>query len=471
MNESPPYCLLRRAARRFASAPAMITPTCWLSFGELDARVDARARVLRASPFVAAGDWVVLPATLTPAALIDLLALMRAGLPVLLINPDLPEPLVLALMQQHRLRHRLQPDGTFAPETAHGDPDSTQGPACGSSSEGRESVAAARQAPADPLAPDRPCTGILTSGSTGVPKVAVHRYCNHVLSAKGACLDLGLQANDRYLLSLPYFHVAGLGIVFRCLWSGAALVLGGRAEDPDFLQALDISQISMVDTQLLRLLGTAGALPRLHGLLLGGGPVRPALLDAARTRGLPIRLSYGLTEMSSLVISQELDGPAHLLMHREVRIGEQDEILVRGGTLFLGYLQAGRVMPATDAQGWFHTRDCGTWDGASLRVWGRLDHQFISGGENIQPEAIEAVLCGHPAIQRAVVVPQADATFGLRPVAFLDTVRPLSEAELRCWLHERLSPWQMPTHFQSLPRDGSLKIRRADLMQQAGQAR
>jgi o-succinylbenzoate---CoA ligase len=440
-------CLLRAAAQAFGDATALLSRDARVSFRTLDRRVSKRARALAAE--TSPGTWVALNAAPTAAGLVELLALLRAGLRVLPVNPALPGEPLRALMARYPILRLLEPPAGPLPEGG--------GP--GVFPEAPETLE---------FAADSPCTGILTSGSTRLPKVAVHSYRNHVLSAEGAARTMGLAAGDRYLLSLPWFHVSGLAIVFRCLLQGATVVLGGRPDDSAFLRRMRISHVSMVETQLRRLVVRPQRLPDLRCVLLGGGAVRPEILEAARAAGIRAWLSYGLTEMGSLVISQDPEGRASLLPHRECRIARDGEILVRGETLFLGYLEpGGGLNPATDADGWFHTRDLGRWEGDAFRVIGRLDNQFVSGGENVQPENIEAVLYRHPAIEQAVVVPRADAEFGQRPVAFLDTVGEIDHDALRNWLRQHLNPWELPVAFHPLPRSDGIKVRRADLIELA----
>ena len=450
MNGATQPCLLRLGARLFGDAPALIVAGGPLTFRNLDQRVGERARTLRM--FRRPGAWVALKATPSVDGLVEFLALLRAGLRVLPVNPALPKETLHALMTSNRITRLLDPDAGQL--TAEGDP-AWRAP-------GMETVEFLR---------DAPCTGILTSGSSGEPKVAVHSYRNHVLSAMGSVTVMPLAPGDRYLLSLPWFHVAGIAILFRCLLTGAALVLGGRAEDPDFLRMMRISHVSMVEAQLRRLLASHASPPTLRGVLLGGGPVQPALLISARNRGLPVWMTYGLTEMSSQVISRGPDGRTRLLPYRECRIADDGEILVRGDTLFLGYLEDGGLVPATDADGWFHTRDLGHWDDGVFQVLGRRDHQFISGGENVQPERIEGVLRQHPAIAQAVVVPRPDAEFGQRPVAFLDATGEIEQDALRTWLRQYLSPWELPVAIHPLPRSDGMKIRRGDLVELAARYR
>jgi O-succinylbenzoic acid--CoA ligase len=167
-----------------------------------------------------------------------------------------------------------------------------------------------------------------------------------------------------------------------------------------------------------------------------------------------------MTEMASQVTTTapraspaELSTSGRILPHRELRISQGGEILVRGDTLFLGYLGPDGTDPARDAEGWFHTGYLGTVgaDGL-LRVAGRRDNLFISGGENIQPEEIEHVLGEHPQIDEAIVVPVPDREWGQRPVAFIrGATKPPPAAEIEVWLGERLPRYMVPVAFLPWP--------------------
>lgn len=434
--------LLEARAHTHADAPAVLRPDApGLDFAGLAARVADRAQALAADG-IAPGDWVALRTRADIAGLVDLLAVPTLGAYLLPIHPKMPATPLDALLQEQSIPWILPEPGATGTATGYGGAERSQ----------------------RPVGLHTPCTGVLTSGSTGRPKVAVHSHGNHLYSALGANTVNPLTPGDRYLLSLPTFHVGGLTLVVRCLLGGAALVLGGRAEDAAFLEHMGVTHVSMVETQLQRLL-SGGTLPRgLRTLLLGGGPVRPHLLEEARSRGLSCWMSYGLTEMTAQVVTHDPQGRAHILPHRECRVDANGEILVRGNTLFLGYLEGGTIRSATDAEGWFHTRDLGHWENGGLHITGRADNQFISGGENIQPEAVEAVLHRHPRILRAVVVPRPDAEFGQRPVAFLETEQALDEQALRDWLRQQLPPYMIPVAFLELEPTPDLKVRRGDLI-------
>jgi O-succinylbenzoic acid--CoA ligase len=160
-----------------------------------------------------------------------------------------------------------------------------------------------------------------------------------------------------------------------------------------------------------------------------------------------------MTEMSSQVTTtgpgatrEHLRTAGRLLPYRALCIADDGEILVRGATLFQGYLGSdGVIDAAVGAEGWFHTRDLGWLDeDGRLQVTGRKDHQFISGGENIQPEEVEAALLRLPGVTRAVVVPVPDTEYGERPVAFVDGPPDERLLTLAAELDEELPRFKIP---------------------------
>ncbi len=158
--------------------------------------------------------------------------------------------------------------------------------------------------------------------------------------------------------------------------------------------------------------------------------------------------------------------------NREVSISEEGEILVRGETLFAGYVEGEKIDRSLDIDGWFHTRDLGELDeNGYLRVRGRMDNLFISGGENVQPEEIEEALCRLEGIDEAVVVPVPDEEFGARPVAFVRTeggVRDLSRE-----LEPILPRFKIPISFHPWPEEArrGMKVDRRALGERAWRLR
>jgi O-succinylbenzoic acid--CoA ligase len=143
------------------------------------------------------------------------------------------------------------------------------------------------------------------------------------------------------------------------------------------------------------------------------------------------------------------------LPHRGVGISDDEEIRVRGKTLFAGYVKGETLDRPLDADGWFHTGDLGALDESGyLRVRGRKDNLFVSGGENIQPEEVEAVLSGLEGVEEAVVVPVPDAEFGSRPVAFVQTAGGVTEPEtLERELGQVLPRFKIPVAFHGWPEE------------------
>lgn len=306
-------------------------------------------------------------------------------------------------------------------------------------------------------------TYLFTSGSTSSPKIACLSFENYRFSAEGSIHATRLEKNDRWLLSLPLYHVGGLAILFRCMLADAIVVL---SDYPllDAILAHQITHLSIVPTQLYRLLledqkKLEKAAKQLKIVLLGGAPVSELLLKQGKEAGLPLHPTYGLTEMCSQVTMDPLPGS---LPYREIKFAEDGEILVKGKTLFMGYYNFPLEL---DHGGWFATKDLGKWrpDG-TLQVLGRKDLLFISGGENIQPEEIETALLNLEGIYEAIVVPKEDPEFGMRPFAFIQTKLTKDYFKsIQEQLKKTLPSYKIPVGIAFLPENSTLKRNRSEL--------
>jgi o-succinylbenzoate---CoA ligase len=460
-------CPLSTAALESPDAEAVVGAGWTVSYRELDAEVSAAERRLGKAG-VASGDRVALYLPKDEGYLVLLLALVRAGAVACPVSTRLPAGGVGPVLRRAGCSALISADRELSNAVdwvRHVDPEAILAGDVGN-----------EEAPGPPEIPlDRPATVVFTSGSTGVPKAALHTFGNHYFSAAGSNANIALAPGDRWLHSLPLYHVGGLSIVFRCLLAGAAIAL----PEPDAPLGRSISErgathVSLVSTQLSRLLGDGDADPSgLKAVLMGGGPIPPSLVDDALSRGLPIHTSYGLTEMASQVTTtpprasrEELRTAGRVLPHREVRVSGEGEILVRGATLFAGYLREGGPDLPLDGGGWFRTGDLGEIDaGGYLRVSGRRDNLFVSGGENVQPEEIEAALCRVEGVEEAVVVPVPDPEFGARPVAF---VRLSGRAgDLSRLLEPLLPRFKIPKAFHEWEGAGGIKPDRVALKERA----
>jgi O-succinylbenzoic acid--CoA ligase len=437
-----------------------------ISYAEMDGRVSAAERRLEEIG-VAPGDRVALYLPKDAGYLVLLLALVRAGAVACPVSTRLPAGGVGPLLEEAGCSAMISADERIL--------DVVDGIAVLSP----EAILADGEKGGCGLEPleiplDRPATVVFTSGSTGTPKAALHTFGNHYFSAAGSNGNIALAPGDRWLHSLPLYHVGGLSIIFRCLLAGATIALPepgsglGRS-----IADLHATHVSLVSTQLLRLLGEGADLSGLGAVLMGGGPVAHSLVDEALARGVPVHTSYGLTEMASQVTTtppgaarEELRTAGRALPNREVRISGEGEILVRGATLFAGYLRKGGLNLPLDDEGWFHTGDLGEMDAEGcLRVSGRRDNLFVSGGENVQPEEIEAALCRLEGVQEAVVVPVPDPEFGHRPVAFVR--RGGAVGNLARELEEVLPRFKVPVAFHDWEGVGGMKPDRGALRERA----
>lgn len=315
-----------------------------------------------------------------------------------------------------------------------------------------------------------PATIILSSGSTGQPKAVVHSLAAHIASAQGAATNMPIKPGDRWLWSLPLFHVSGLSIPIRCALAGATVV--GTSEERKLsakaLADAKVSHLSVVGTQLRRLLEEP-AFPSksLDSVLLGGSSVDPKIVQTARSRGVGVLTTYGLSETASQVsTSANGDDPlssGKVLPGREVNINDSGEILVRGKTLCLGYYQDGKIYSVVDDQGWFATRDLGEFDASDhLYVRGRIDNMFISGGENIYPETIERTILSLFKVNQAFVIPKSDPEYGQRPVVFVDGQLP---SDWQAVLRGSLQGFEVPVQCFEIPAKlkDAVKVSRMEL--------
>jgi O-succinylbenzoic acid--CoA ligase len=217
-----------------------------------------------------------------------------------------------------------------------------------------------------------------------------------------------------------------------------------------------VTLVSLVPTMLSRLLdaGLQGP-PTLRRVLLGGGPIAPALLARARDAHVNVAPSYGMTEACSQIAT---DGVA--LLGTELEIASDGEILVRGRTV---------AASAPGPDGWLHTGDLGAFDDQGrLVIAGRKADTIVTGGENVTPVEVEAVLLEHPGVVDAAVFGRADPEWGeavVAQVVLADGAAVALEA-LHAHCAARLAPFQVPKHFEpvsGVPRGVTGKLLRREL--------
>ncbi|MGA0223652.1 MAG: o-succinylbenzoate--CoA ligase [bacterium] len=480
--------LIETILSRWSDRTLIESPDSSLSFSRFFQKASLLSEKLETEP----GDRVFLKSKDQVSLMVALWALwMRKSIAVP-VNPSFPENRIWSLMSSCGSRFILVSEDDFQEvpsEIKVSLPDSIP-----------EKQTGIQKNTFRTVHPYQAAAIIFTSGSSGKPKGAVLSLANFCYSALGANQQMSLVPGDRWLLSLPLFHVGGLGILFRCLLSGATVVIPDSNQNwQNQLHQLAITHLSVVPTQLFRMMENDEEqfLKSMKMILLGGAAQSHGLIERAQRFGLPLRTSYGSTEMCSQVatsqpkkIQDTWTACGKVLPYREVKLAEDGEILVRGQSRFLGYLENDKgsnqskaltLNQPFDDEGWFASGDLGEWienpgEEPLLKMTGRKDSMFISGGENIQPQEIEERLSEIPGIEQSIVVPVQDPEFGNRPVAFLKintsqdspAKENLNEVSLIRLLKRTLAPFQIPDLFLPLDlNNNQLKPQRKELCLQA----
>jgi O-succinylbenzoic acid--CoA ligase len=344
------------------------------------------------------------------------------------------------------------------------------------------------------VAETAPALVLFTSGTTAAAKPVRLSRRAIAAAAMAATERLALTPADLWLGCLPPDHIGGISIILRAMVSGCRLWLLPRFDEAAVTAACDqgATGVSVVPTMLHRLIMRRGDQPwspTLRRLLTGGGPLSADLIARCTALGLAPCQTYGLTEAASQVCTL---APAEAAAHpgsagRPVRgmavairddaghdlpTGATGRIWISGDSLCDGYeddrLDVRTPARGTDGPLWFPTGDLGSLDANGfLTVVGRHDDVIVSGGENIAPAEIEAVLERHPAIREAGVYALPDAEWGQVVIAALvPHDHPIVDAELEAFLIAHLSRFKRPRRWRwvaELPRTASGKLQRTRL--------
>ena len=288
---------------------------------------------------------------------------------------------------------------------------------------------------------------VATSGTTGPPRGVELTRDALRSSARSVSAALGVMDGDRWLCCLPLHAIAGLAILSRSRESGIPVTVHAGFDPWAVAAERGVTLVSLVPTALARLLGAGAGLSRFRTILVGGSAVPPALRRRAEAAGGRVCATYGLTETCGGVVH---DG--HPLEGVGLRIGERDEILVRGPTVMRGY----RLLPhdtrhAFTSDGWLRTGDAGTIEDGVLRVTDRLRDLIITGGVNVSPTEVERVLARHPSVADVVVVGAPDPHWGERVVAHVvprDPARPPALGDVQEFARGELSAPKLPRELR-----------------------
>jgi acyl-CoA synthetase (AMP-forming)/AMP-acid ligase II len=366
-----------------------------------------------------------------------------------------------------------------------------------------------------PPRPELPSDAVLalvhTSGTTGRAKAIPLRHGALLVSVAGMAIEVGDQvAGSAHLQILPLFHLGGFGQCMQALLTAGTVYIHTSFSPPGVIDAIERDRIefftagpSLIDMLVAEIGRRAGGeagqpdLSSLREIAYGTAPITPSSLTAAiEAFGCRFRQIYGNTESQSMIslLAPEDHQPGHPRLASAGRVSfgwevkvvdpaDQDdaallpetagELLIRGECLFAGYWRdPDATAAAFTADGWYRTGDIAslTADGY-LYILDRAKDMVISGGENIYPAEVEAVLARHPAVAEVAVIGRPDPTWGeavhavIRPVAGVD----VSPEEIIAWSRERLAHFKCPRSVEfsgPLPRTTTGKVLKRDLREQ-----
>jgi malonyl-CoA/methylmalonyl-CoA synthetase len=329
------------------------------------------------------------------------------------------------------------------------------------------------------LNPEHPALLLYTSGTTGRPKGALLDHGNLLAQGRGVVEAWRWTPDDRLVLALPLFHVHGLAIAFH-----GSLIAGGCAVLVPFSPENVVRELRAGGTMFF---GVPAMYQRLADYLdrnpadlrhvrlfvAGSAPLPATLFERCeRILGQPVLERYGITE-GGIVVSNPYDGPrqpgrvGYPLPGVEVRLGEQDEVQLKGGQVFKGYWRNAAASADVFVDGWFRTGDIGEIaDDGSLAIRGRIKELIISGGYNVYPREVEMVLEQHPAVAEVAVAGLPSERWGEEVTAFVVTRSPVEADDLITYARDRLATYKCPraVHFiDALPRNAMGKIDRSRL--------
>jgi fatty-acyl-CoA synthase len=281
---------------------------------------------------------------------------------------------------------------------------------------------------------------------------------------------------------LPQFHCGGWNVQpLLAWWKGARVILERSFEAARCLELIERKRVTtmMGVPAIYQFMAEEPAfheadLSSLRIAVVGGAPMPEVLLERWQKRGVAIVQGYGLTEAAPNVLClppedavRKAGWAGKPYPFVDVRLSPEGELQVRGPNVFPGYWRNPEDTAAAFDDGWLRTGDVAEQDDeGNYRIRGRLKDMYISGGENVYPAEVEAVLHEHPAVVDAAVVGVPDERWGESGVAFVVTRSEAAPEELRDWCGDRLARYKVPREVrfvEELPRSAMNKVLKDEL--------
>lgn len=344
------------------------------------------------------------------------------------------------------------------------------------------------------------CMILYTSGTTGKPKGAMITHQMLLWNALNTAMRLNLTTQDVSFNAAPFYHTGGWNVLLTpFLLYGATTILLDKFDAPQLLGLCESEKMSIIwgVPTMMKMLADApnfasADLSSVRYAIVGGEPMPIPLISLFQEKGIPIRQGFGMTEVGPNCFSlPEKDairkagsiGFANFFIDtkivddggREVAQGESGELWMRSPVVTSGYWRnSAATAQSIDVEGWFKTGDMVRQDEEGyFFVVGRKKDMYISGGENVYPAEVEAILYAHPVVSEAAVVGVPHPKWGETGFAFLvlhpDMQTPTND-DLKAYCQKNLAKYKIPTHFrivEMLPKGHSGKILKLDLVDQA----
>lgn len=495
--------LLERAASTWPDRTAVVTASHEVTFRDLQARSSAIARTLVAAG-VGTGDPVCWMLPTGPDAIAAAAAIWRVGAVSSPIVPLSGVNDVVNILRQVRPRAvigvREYRGRSLTDEIDQALEDNQlgeiarlvlDGEATGwrrADAEGPGSIPSSAQ----PTAPHDPCLVLFTSGTESAAKGVLHSAAGVHHELRSTVSEWGLTFRDTMVMASPMTHITGLlqGFLIPAR-VGAGTVLMDRwdpAECVDLIERTGATYMAGAAPFLRDLLGayraSGLAASSLHQYCCGGAAVTPALIEGMEELGVVAYRAWGMTELPTATMSNELDTLAHrsntdgrLAPGVDLRVVDSEgtelprgvvgELQLRGPEMMLGYIDAEQSRRALTADGWLRTGDLGKQDGDGyVRIAGRLKEVINRGGEKFSAREIEDAVLQHPDVTVAAVVPVPDVRLGERIGIAVVASRPdLTLEEIgRTVTEAGLSRYKRPERLavvDSLPTNATGKVNKS----------
>lgn len=331
---------------------------------------------------------------------------------------------------------------------------------------------------------------IFTSGSTGKPKGVEITFSNIVQSALIGNQYFAHQENDRWLASLPFYHVGGFSIIIRSLLFGATLIFPESLDIKHIANAIGNvhpTHVSLVSTQLKRLIEfDIRPNKELRRVLLGGGFIESSLIESAIQKGWNVAKSFGATETCSFVsvltpdqFPEKRESAGKALPPNEILIFDDNkniippreigEIIIKGNSVAKGYINNPQETKKKFSMGIYFTGDYGFLDDDGfLYIEARRNDLIITGGENVNPIEVETELLKHPSINEVCVFSLMEQEWGqiIAAALVVDKNSNITLEEIKSFLKDKLASFKHPKKIlivESLPKTELGKVQKEKL--------